>query len=110
MGAGNRVTSCDLGVFADQAAELVPAHNMRTGDLRGRALSPGGRPLLQRPVWPVRVVVVDILIKDEPRVPLAGDQHPVEALAAGAGNPALRDRVRARRLDRCLDDSLCRSR
>jgi hypothetical protein len=37
-------------------------------------------------------------------VPFAGDQHPVQALAAGAGNPAFRDRVRPRRLDRCLDD------
>jgi chloride channel protein, CIC family len=40
----------------------------------------------------------------QPQVPFAGDQHPVQALAAGAGNPPLRDRVRRRRPDRCLDD------
>jgi hypothetical protein len=28
-------------------------------------------------------------IKDQPQVPLAGDQHPVQALTPGAGDPAL---------------------
>ena len=37
-------------------------------------------------------------------MPLAGDQHPVQALAASAAHPALRDCVRPRRLDRRLDD------
>jgi hypothetical protein len=52
----------------------------------------------------MNVIVLDVLTQDEPQVPLAGDQHPVQALAAGAGNPPLRDRVRPRRLDRSLDD------
>ena len=52
----------------------------------------------------INVIVLDVLTQDQPQVPLAGDQHPVQALAAGAGNPALRDRVRPRRLDRGLDD------
>ena len=30
----------------------------------------------------VGVVVAGALVKDEPQVPLAGDQHPVQALAA----------------------------
>jgi hypothetical protein len=37
-------------------------------------------------------------------VPLAGDEHPVQALAAGADDPPSGGRVRARRPDRCLDD------
>jgi hypothetical protein len=30
-GAGNSVTSCDLRVFVDEAAESVPAQNAHTG-------------------------------------------------------------------------------
>jgi len=40
------------------------------------------------------VAVIDVLAKDRPHVPFAGDQHPVQALAAGAGNPSFSDRVR----------------
>ena len=64
----------------------------------------GGRVLLQCPVRPVDVAVIGILARDEPQVPLARDQHPVQALAKGAARPAFRDRVRTRRLDRSLDD------
>jgi hypothetical protein len=42
--------------------------------------------------------VIDVLAEDEPQMPFTGDQHPVQALAAGAANPALGDRVCARRL------------
>jgi len=65
---------------------------------------PCGRVLLQRPVGPVDIVMIDVLTKDQPQVPLAGDQHPVQALAAGTCDPALRNGVRTRRLDRSLDD------
>jgi len=44
------------------------------------------------------------LTEVQSQVPLAGDQHPVQALAAGAGNPSLRDRIRSWRPDRRLDD------
>ena len=67
---------------------------------------PGGRALVQRPVRPVCVVVIDVLINDQSQVPFAGDQHPVEALAAGAGDPAFGDRVRPRRPDGRLDDPM----
>jgi hypothetical protein len=50
----------------------------------------------------MHVVMIDVLIKNQSQVPLAGDQHPVQELAPGAGDPAFRDR--ARRLDRRLDD------
>jgi hypothetical protein len=45
-----------------------------------------------------------VLAQDQPQVPFSSDQHPVQALAASAGHPAIRDRVRARRPDRRLDD------
>jgi hypothetical protein len=48
--------------------------------------------------------VVGVLAEDQPQVPFAGDQHPVQALAAGAAHPAFRDRVRTRRPDRASDD------
>src|SRR6516164_3384992 len=65
---------------------------------------PGGRSLAQRPVRAMNVIVLDVLTQDQPQVPFAGDQHPVQALSAGTGNPALRDSVRTRRPDRRPDD------
>jgi hypothetical protein len=44
--------------------------------------------------------MIGILAQNQPQVPFASDQHPVQALTAGTGNPALRDRVRTRRPDR----------
>ena len=88
----------------NQAAEPVPAHNTSTRLFAGRMHPPGGRVLLQRPVRPMDVVVVGVLAEDQPQVPSAGDQHPVQALAPGAGHPAFRDRIRAGRLERGLDD------
>jgi hypothetical protein len=38
------------------------------------------------------------------QVPFAGDQHPVQALVAGTGDPAFGYSIRARRLDRSLHD------
>jgi hypothetical protein len=78
----------------------------RTGHSRpdGLMRTPGRRVLVQRPMWPVHIVMIDVLVKDHPQVPLASDQQPVQALAPGAGNPALRDRVRPRRPHRRPDD------
>ena len=94
VGAGNCVTSCDLGIFMDQAAEPVPPQHPDIRAWSRWMRTPCGRVLLERPVWPVRFVVIDVLIKDQPQVPFARDQHPVQALAACAGNPSLRDGVR----------------
>jgi hypothetical protein len=55
VGAENRVTLRDLGVFVDQAAEPVPAQNAHTGHFRRRMRATGGRVLLQCPVRPVGV-------------------------------------------------------
>ena len=104
VGAGNCVTLCDLGVFVDQAAEPVAAQDAHSGHFGRRMLTPGGRVLLQGSVRPMDVIVVDVLAEDQPQVPSAGDQPPVGALAPGAGHPAFRDRIRAGRLERGLDD------
>src|SRR5689334_909295 len=104
VGAENCVISCDLGIFADLAAEPVPAQYPDAGAPSRWIHAPGGRVLLQRPVRSVAVVVIGVLTQDQPQVPLAGDQHPVQALAAGTGDPPFGDRVRAWRLDRGLDD------
>ena len=64
VGAEYCVTSCDQGVFMDQAAEPVPAQNAHPGRVAGWMCAPGGRVLLQRPVRPVDVVVVGVVAKD----------------------------------------------
>jgi hypothetical protein len=104
VGAEYCVTSCNLGIFVDQAAEPVPPQNPDTCSCRGWIPAPGGRILMQGPVRPVRIVVIGVLTQDQPQVPFTGNQHPVQALAAGTGDPAFRDRVRPRRPDRSLDD------
>jgi hypothetical protein len=53
---------------------------------------------------PVSVVVIDVLPENGPEMPFTRDQHPVQALAARAGDPPFRDSVRARRPHRRLDD------
>ena len=52
----------------------------------------GGWILVQRPVRPVRVVVIDVLAQDLPQVPFADDQHPVGLAAGGARRTARRSR------------------
>jgi hypothetical protein len=62
-----------------------------------------GRLLAEGPVRPVGVVVIDVFAEDLLKMSPAGDEDAVGALAPGAGDPALADRVRARCLDRRLD-------
>lgn len=50
------------------------------------------------------VVMIGVLTGDQSQVPFAGNQHPVQALEAGAGDSAFGDRVRTRRPHRGLDD------
>src|SRR5580704_14502280 len=49
VGAGNRVTSCDVDMFADQSAEPIAPQDAHAGHFYGWAGAPGGRVLLQRP-------------------------------------------------------------
>src|SRR5713226_803741 len=78
----------------NQASEPVPAQNPDGSARNGWMRTPGRRTLSQRPVRPVGVVVIGVLAEDEPEVPFTDDQHPVQALTAGVGDPAFRDRVR----------------
>ena len=66
VGAENYVPLCDLGVFVDQAAKPVPAQNAHIGLSRWRMRPPCGRVLLQCPVRPVSVAVIDALAQDQP--------------------------------------------
>src|ERR1017187_368907 len=80
---------------------------------RTRVLSPAGPRwagaavgwlLAEGPVRPVGVVVVDVFAEGVVQVSPAGDEDAVGALAPRGGDPPLADRVRPRRLDRCLND------
>ena len=53
----------------------------------------GGCTLVQGPVGPVGVVMLDLLGKDCFEVPAPEDEHPVEALAPGGADHALIDGV-----------------
>jgi hypothetical protein len=97
VGAENYVTSCDLGIFVDQAAESVPPEHADACAFRQGIGSPRRRILLQRPVRPVGVVVIGVLAGDEPQMPFTSDQHSVQAFAVGAADPAFGDRVGPRR-------------
>jgi len=88
----------------DQAAEPVSPQNPDINPWDWRVCESGGRVLVKRPARPADVVMVEVLAQGQPKVPFAGDQHPVQALAAGAAHPAFRDCVRPRRPDRSLDD------
>jgi len=70
---------------------------MHTARFCGPMRAPGGWVLPQCLVGPVGLVVADVLAEYQPQVPFAGDQHPVQAIVAGAGNPSLRSRSRAAR-------------
>ena len=50
--------------------------------------------LIQRPMWAVRVVVLDELLQYHREVALSGDQELVEAFPAERADEAFRDRVR----------------
>src|SRR6266542_1801048 len=53
---------------------------------------------------PMAVVVVDVDAEHLLKLSPADDQDPVEAVAADGTDPALGERVRLRRPERCADD------
>jgi hypothetical protein len=63
-----------------------------------------GRLEVEGAMWPVGVVVLDVDMEDVLELPAAYDQQPVETVAADRANPALREGVRVRRLERRADD------
>jgi hypothetical protein len=93
VGAENSVTSCDLHVFVQEAAEPVsPKHAAGRPGMWRRAAC--GRVLIQRSVRTVEVVVLDVLAQDDVEVARPGDQEVVEAFPAERPDEPLRDRVR----------------
>jgi hypothetical protein len=98
-------------VFVDEAAEyLLSLDPVRWSD-RGHLLEccsagPGQRwCLAEGLVWPVAVVVLDVLAEDGEQVVLVDDEEPVEALAAQGSAPPFGERVRPRRLWWALEDA-----
>jgi hypothetical protein len=81
VGAENWVTSCDLQVFVDEAAEPVPSEHAdaRPGTRRGVGC---GWALVQGSVWAVGVEVLHILAQHDVEVAWSGDQDVIEALPA----------------------------
>jgi hypothetical protein len=91
-------------VFVDQAAEQVAAADQAKVDHLGhRGLAAGRlverRPLPERAVRPVLVVVPRIARENVLQVPAADDQDPVEAFPTDASDPTLGMRPRLRRPD-----------
>ena len=87
MGAEYPVALCDLGIFMNQTAEPVPPQDPDILAHSGRMLTPSGRPLAQRPVRTMNVIVLDILTQDQSQVPLTRYQHPVQAVTPCTCNP-----------------------
>jgi len=61
--------------------------------------------LIERPMWAMSVVVLEVLLQYHREVALSGDQELVEAFPAERADEAFRDRVRARRPYRGADDA-----
>jgi hypothetical protein len=68
VGAGNTVTSCDLGIFVDQAAEPISPQNPDISAWGWCVRRSGGRILVECPVGPTGVVMVEVLAQDQPQV------------------------------------------
>lgn len=95
MGADNSITSRDLRILVDQAAEPVAFSDAdalvrgRDGDLAV------GWPSAECPARPVGVVVIDVSAEGVKEMSWVGDEDAIGALAPGAGDPTLAGRVRA---------------
>jgi hypothetical protein len=80
---------CCSAVFADQAAEDLFVLDSGS-DVENVAGLAKGRFLLQALVRPVAVIVLGVLGQDLAEMPLAEDQHVIEALAAQRAHEPLR--------------------
>jgi hypothetical protein len=86
----------------DEAAEEV-ASAEAGGRVEWRRVAAGGRQELQRPMWPVLVVMAAVDAEHVLEVAAAQDEDPVEAVGANGAHPALGKGVRVRSMDRCAD-------
>jgi hypothetical protein len=101
VGAENAVTSRDLRILVEEAAKPIASSNADVVVGRHGVGPALGWLLCKGPVRPVGVVVIDVFAEDVAEMSSAADE---DALAPGAGDPALADGVRPRRLDRRCDD------
>jgi hypothetical protein len=91
--SAERVPLRSLGrfaAFADQAAGGLRALNLG-GDVDGMAGFAQRRPLVQRLMRPVIVVVPYVLGQDIPEMPLAENQQVIRALTAKCSHEPLRE-------------------
>src|SRR5258708_30928081 len=87
VGAENRVTLCDLRVFIDQSAEPIVSYDLdQVVWCRRRRILGVGWSLLECPVLPVPVVVIDVLGQDGAQVSLSADYELVGGLSPAAGD------------------------
>lgn len=94
-----------MRILVEETAEPVASSDadILVGD---RGVGPAvGWSLAEGPVRPVGVVVIDVFAEDVVEMAPAGDGDAIGALTPDAGDPALTDGVRARCLDRRLDNS-----
>jgi hypothetical protein len=80
---------CGLGILVDQAAQPVLAQDLDTCAFGRRIRAFGGAGPGAASGAAYGCCNGRLLAEDELQVPFAGDQHPVHALAAGTGDPAL---------------------
>jgi hypothetical protein len=102
-GAEDYVTPCDLRILMDESAEPITPEQ-GAWSFRGWIGAGDGGALVEGPVRVVGIVVIDVFVEDEPQMPFASDQHPVQAFAADAADPPFGDCILAVTLGRCLDD------
>lgn len=95
MGVGNCVPSCNLLIFVEQPAEAITSTHLRGGRPQQSNHGAIGWSLIQRSVRSVPLDGIDVF--GQHRFEVAPVVH---TLAAHAANPAFRDRIRTRRLDR----------
>src|SRR5690348_1801898 len=95
VGAEYCVTSCDLGVFVEEAAEPVSSYDLDVG-VGGIEQCSQRAGLVQGPVRTMSVEMGFVLGEDLAQVPGVDDEDPVEEFAAYAAHPPLHDRVHPR--------------
>jgi hypothetical protein len=105
VGAENAIRLPDLRVFMDEPTEHVVASNASGG--RGpsvRRVWFERRPLPQRPVRPMPVIVLDEFVDHPAKVTGPDDEQVIQTLSAYRAHPSLRKRIRRRRADRRAND------
>src|ERR1017187_190484 len=85
VGADNVVTSRDLRILVDQAAQRIASSDAYVAAGGCDVGSAVGWSLAEGPVRPVGAVVIGVFAEGVVEMPSAGDEDPVCALAPGTG-------------------------